>query len=134
MSRVLTGEGPWPRIMGSLFIPKQDTRPMTKIITIQSQQRWEYSFEARRTEASLLAVLNELGQKGWELVNAVCYKDAKGVATWGAYLKRPSAAPGAQPGQHEGAVHAAHTTQPDGKTDPLQRFDLSGNEFNLKTE
>ena len=63
---------------------------MTKIVTIQSQQRWDYCFEMRRTEASLLATLIELGQQGWELTDAMTYKDAKGVASWGAFLKRPA--------------------------------------------
>jgi hypothetical protein len=50
---------------------------MTKVVTVQSQQRWEYCFEVRRTEAALLIQFNELGQHGWELVNAICYKDPK---------------------------------------------------------
>lgn len=107
---------------------------MTKIVTVQSQQRWEYWFEARRTEAALLSVINDLGQQGWELVNAVCYKDAKGIAAWGAYLKRPSAAPLVQPGQPTAAAaHSTPSAQADNKVDPLQRFDLSGDEFQLKT-
>jgi hypothetical protein len=108
---------------------------MTKIVTIQSQQRWEYWFECRRTEAALLAALNEVGQQGWELVNAVCYKDAKGIATWGAYLKRPSAAQAVQPGQQTApTAHATPSARPEGKADPLKGFDLSGDEFQLKTE
>jgi hypothetical protein len=108
---------------------------MTRIITIQSQQRWEYCFEARRTEAALLGVLNDLGQQGWELVSAVCYKDPKGTPTWGAYLKRPNAGQTAQPDQQPAAAaHPTPSTQPEGKSDPLRGFDLSGDEFQLKTE
>jgi len=108
---------------------------MTKIVTVQSQQRWEYSFEARRTEAALLGVLNELGQQGWELANAVCYKDGKGAVLWGAYLKRPSAGQVVQPSQQTPvSAHLTPSPQADNKADPLQRFDLSGDEFQLKTQ
>ena len=107
---------------------------MTKIITVQSQQRWEYCFEARRTEAALLSVLNELGQQGWELVDAVHYKDIKGITTWGAFLKRPSAGQAAPTGQQAAAAHAAPVKQPDAQPGALQGFDLSGDEFQLKTE
>jgi hypothetical protein len=107
---------------------------MTKIITVQSQQRWEYCFESRRTEAALLAVLNDLGQQGWELTNAICYKDQKGIVAWGAYLKRPSTAQVVPSGPPAVAAHSTPSTQPDGKADPLQRFDLSGVEFQLKKE
>ena len=107
---------------------------MNKIVTVQSQQRWEYYFESRRTEAALLSVINELGQQGWELVNAVPYKDPKGVATWGAYLKRPSTGPVVQPGQPTAAAaHSTPSTQAENKSDPLKGFDLSGDEFKLKT-
>ena len=108
---------------------------MTKIVTVQSQQRWDYCFESRRTETALVAMLNELGQQGWELVDAMYFKDAKGIMAWGAFLKRPSVGPGARAGQQ--AAAAAQATPPtptENKPGPLQGFDLSGEEFQLKTE
>ena len=103
---------------------------MTKIVTVQSQQRWDYSFESRRTEVSLLATLNELGQQGWELVDAMTYKDAKGIVSWGAYLKRPSVAQTTAPSQPAvAAVVSAHVNHADNKPQPLQGFDLSGDDF-----
>ena len=56
---------------------------MTRTVTVQAQQRWDYNFESRRTEASLLTALNDLGQQGWEVVNALYYKDIKGIMVWG---------------------------------------------------
>jgi hypothetical protein len=107
---------------------------MTRVVTVQSQQRWEYHFEARRTETSLLNAINELGQQGWELVDAMCYKDPKAVITWGAFLKRPSIPQTGQPAQQAAAIpHQAASAPSNGKHDPLQRFDLSGDEFQLKT-
>jgi len=108
---------------------------MTKIVTVQSQQKWEYGFESRRTETSLLAAINELGQQGWELVNTLCYKDIKGIIAWGAFLKRPSAGPVPPSGNHTSAAsHPAPSSPPADKPGPLQGFDLSGDEFKLKTE
>jgi hypothetical protein len=106
---------------------------MTKIVTVQCQQRWDYYFETRRTEASLVVVLNELGQQGWEAVSVMPYKDAKGVAAWGAYLKRPSVAPAPQPAPHMAAAASAASSQNGQAADPLQKFDLSGDEFKLKS-
>jgi hypothetical protein len=111
---------------------------MTKIVTVQCQQRWEYYFETRRTEASLVVALNELGQQGWEAVSVTPYKDAKGVAAWGAYLKRPSAGPAVQAGQsgiHTGlSAVAATASAASPPHDSLHKFDLSGDEFQLKSE
>ena len=108
---------------------------MNKIVTVQSQQKWDYCFESRRTETSLLALLNELGQRGWELVDAINYKDAKGLATWGAFLKRPSTGQAIPPGQQMAAAAPATSTGPtENKPGPLHGFDLSGDEFQLKTE
>jgi hypothetical protein len=110
---------------------------MTKVVTVQAQQKWDYCFESRRTETSLMAVLNELGQQGWELVNAIYFKDMKGIMAWGGFLKRPSVGqtPASPPAQH---VSAAAQSTPAGvsesKAGSLNGFDLSGNEFQLKTE
>jgi hypothetical protein len=109
--------------------------PMTKVVTVQSQQRWDYYFESRRTETSLVVILNELGQQGWELVNAITYKDAKGIVSWGAFLKRPSVGQAIAPGQPAAAAAPATPSSPaEDKPKPLDGFDLSGDEFQLKTE
>jgi hypothetical protein len=110
---------------------------MTKIVTVQSQQRWDYCYEMRRTEAALIVVLNELGQQGWEAVAAMPFKDAKGIASWGAFMKRPSV--GQTTSQTHPAVAVASSppassNQTNDKPEPLQGFDLSGEEFQIKTE
>jgi hypothetical protein len=105
---------------------------MSKVVTLQAQQRWDYCFECRRTETSLITLLADLGQQGWELVTAMPYKDAKGIMTWGAFLKRPSAGPVAAPAQHAAAPAAAPAA--DEKPAPLQGFDLDGEEFAIKSE
>jgi len=109
---------------------------MTRIVTVQSQQRWDYCFETRRTETSLLATLNELGQQGWELVDAMMYKDAKGIVSWGAFLKRPSVAQTIAPGQPAAAAAPSTPSSQAEKKNPgpLQGFDLSGDDFQLKTQ
>jgi hypothetical protein len=107
---------------------------MTRVVTVQSQQRWEYHFEARRTETSLLNAINDLGQQGWELVEAMCYKDPKAVVTWGAFLKRPSISQTVQPAQQAAATpHQTAAAPANDKASPHEGFDLSGNEFQLKT-
>lgn len=110
---------------------------MTKIVTLQSQQKWDYFFESRRTETSLILALNEYGQQGWELVDVLYYKDPKGIMAWGAFLKRPNAGQAPTPGQT--AAAAAHATsaspgQAEAKTGALQGFDLSGDEFQIKSD
>jgi hypothetical protein len=64
---------------------------MSKTVTIQAQQRWDYCLESRKTESSLLNSLTNLGQQGWEVIDVLYYKDLKGIMTWTAFLKRPSA-------------------------------------------
>ena len=108
---------------------------MTKIITVHAQQKWDYCFETRKTETSLLISLNKFGQEGWELVEVLYYKDLKGVMTWTAFLKRPSiaqvSASGPQPAVAAASAPAGQTEQqPAGP----QGFDLSGDEFPLKAE
>lgn len=108
---------------------------MSRVVTIQAQQRWDYTFELRRTEASILVTLNELGQQGWELVNITYYKDLKGIMGWGAFLKRPSVTPSARStGDSTLATQLSSTTLPTGKPPSPQGFDLSGDEFPLKNE
>jgi hypothetical protein len=106
---------------------------MAKTVTIQAQQKWDYCVESRRTESSLLSTLNDQGQRGWELVNVLHHKDPKGETCWTGFLKRPSTA--AQAGQAAGnTATTLATAQPEEKADGLQGFDLSGEEFALKTD
>jgi hypothetical protein len=108
---------------------------MSRTVTIQAQQKWEFHFESRRTETSLLITLNDLGQHGWELVDVLYYKDIKGIMTWGAFLKRPSITPAGKPGEDSTiAARPAPSEPPKGKPSPPQGFDLEGDEFQLKTE
>ena len=110
---------------------------MSRVATVHAQQRWEYTFECRRTEASIVVTLNELGQQGWELVNVVYYKDLKGIMGWGAYLKRPCAASSAHStGDSAIATNLSSLRLPVEKEKPSspEGFDLSGDEFPLKEE
>ncbi len=107
---------------------------MTKTVVVHSQQRWEYCYEFRRTETSLVHTLNELGQQGWELVDVLYYKDMKGIMTWGAFMKRPSTGTAAVAGQAGAAATHAPAEQTDEKTAALQGFDLSGDEFPVKAD
>ncbi len=108
---------------------------MTKIVTIQSQQKWDYCIETRKTETALLNALNDLGQHGWELVNVLFHKDLKGDMAWTAFLKRPSVGQAAAPGQQTAtAAKSTPSGQAEEKPAPLQGFDLSDNEFQLKKD
>jgi hypothetical protein len=111
---------------------------MAKTVVIQGQQKWEYCFESRRTDNALLTVLTDLGQRGWELVNVMHHKDPKGETSWTAFLKRPSVGPGpsASPSGQSTATLAvpAPTGQAEDKGGALQGFDLSGDEFQLKSD
>jgi hypothetical protein len=128
------------RRAASLFISSHSSSPnredfaMTKMVTVQAQQKWEYCFETARTENSLLVKLNDLGQHGWDLQQVLYFKDMKGVMIWMAYLKRPSAgqAP-ARPG--ETAIHSEVHAAPvpaGAEKPPLDGFNLDGAEFELK--
>ena len=101
---------------------------MTKIATVQAQQKWDYCFESRRTENALLIALNDQGQRGWELVNVLHHKDPKGETAWTAFLKRPNVGQAPAPGQQAAASKPAEEKPPQ-----PQGFDLSGDEFQLKT-
>jgi hypothetical protein len=108
---------------------------MTKTVTIQAQQKWDYCSESRRTENSLLIALNDLGQRGWELVHVLHHKDPKGEMSWTALLKRPSVGqappPAPQPAPAAVAVPSAQTEE---KPAPPQSTDPGGNEYQLKTD
>lgn len=109
---------------------------MTKVATVQAQQKWDYCSAARRTESTLVAAINELGQTGWELVNILNHKDAKGETLWTAFLKRPGVAQASAP-IPQVATTAEKTVfagQAKAIADSPQGFDLSGDEFQLKTD
>ena len=109
---------------------------MPKTAIVHAQQKWDYCCESRRTENSMLATLNELGQRGWELVDVIFHKDLKGEVAWTAFLKRASVSPSAVPGQSSAAMAAAagQATKPPEQSGTLKGFDLSDNEFQLKTD
>jgi hypothetical protein len=106
---------------------------MSKTPVVQAQQRWDYLYFTRKSEPSLFNELCTLGQEGWELVNTHYYKDAKGVMTWLAILKRPSA--GTAPGSQARVQPAAEAeSSPEAAAPEPQGFDLSGGIFDVKKE
>jgi hypothetical protein len=106
----------------------QEVPAMAKTVVVHAQQKWDYCFESRRTENALLVALAERGQHGWEAVNVLNHKDPKGETTWTAFLKRPSVGQSPGPGPQAAAKPAEEqSSQPQG-------FDLSGDQFQLKTE
>jgi hypothetical protein len=108
---------------------------MTKIVTIQAQQRWDYAYESRRTEHSLLTTLNDLGQQGWELVDVLYHKDPKGEMLWTAVLKRPSLGQSPIGGVVSETATAPLPPPPVVEKPPeFQGFDLSGDAFQIKGE
>jgi len=66
---------------------------MTKMVTVQAQQMWEYTSITRKTADYLVAELNEIGKLGWELVGTSYHKEVKTSLgesfCWTAILKRP---------------------------------------------
>lgn len=108
---------------------------MSKTVTIQAQQRWDYCYESRRTENALLIALNERGQEGWEMVNAVHHRDPKGEMAWTAFLKRPSAGHAPAAAQSSAALTTPQPPADSAEKQPeFQGFDLSGDAFPLKEE
>jgi hypothetical protein len=108
---------------------------MAKTVIIQAQQKWDYRSETRRTDASLVVTLNELGQSGWEVIDVLYHKDPKGEMAWTAILKRPNA--GATANQ-QGTGASSAVLQPAGviptSHQELRGFDLSENEFRLRQD
>jgi hypothetical protein len=100
---------------------------MTKVVTIHAQQKWDHCTETRRSENAISIAIGERGQLGWELVSIIHYKDPKGEIAWTAFMKRPSV------GQAPGPVGQTAAKQAESPAQP-QGFDLSGDEFKLKTE
>ncbi|MCR4411434.1 MAG: hypothetical protein NUV77_03295 [Thermoguttaceae bacterium] len=106
---------------------------MSKTPVVHAQQRWDYLYFTRKSEPSLYNELCTLGQEGWELVNTHYYKDAKGVMTWLAILKRPSV--GASPSSQARVQPSAETEpHPEAAAHEPQGFDLSGDIFDVKKE
>ncbi len=109
---------------------------MTKTVTVQAQQKWEYCYLTRKTEGPLLAELNVLGQEGWEMITLIYYKDLKGAMEWTAFLKRPSTGEGPKPaGQAAPAVFQPSDAPAKATPAPgagLQGFDLSDEEFKME--
>lgn len=108
---------------------------MTKVVTIRAQQKWDHCSETCKTETYLLTTVNDRGQAGWELVDVVHHKDAKGEMCWTAFLKRPSAEQSPQPEQQAAtstkSVSSGQATAPPSQP---QGFDLSGEEFSVRGE
>ncbi len=65
--------------------------------------KWEYLSLTRVSEAALVESLNQIGQDGWELVNAAQYRDVQGMLSWTAILKRPAGGEAARTVTHETA-------------------------------
>ena len=108
---------------------------MAKMVSIQGQQRWEYCIETRFTETPFLAILNERGQEGWEAVNVMHHKDAKGSNVWTVVLKRPSVGPAPPPDEQPATSAASAPDEPPAEQPGQpQGFDLSDQEFQLKKE
>lgn len=108
---------------------------MTKVATVQAQQKWDYCSASRRTENTLVAAVNELGQSGWELVSVIQHKDGKGELLWTGFLKRPGLGQTPAPGSQTAAIaKPAPVGQAKEAATPLQGFDLSGDEFAVKTD
>jgi hypothetical protein len=105
---------------------------MTKMVTVQAQQRWEYSLETRKSESALLLRLNAMGEQGWEAVDVLYYKDAKGIMSWTAFLKRPSATHAAGQAATNGNSAMAMPSPAKAPTPP--GFELSADDFPLKPE
>ncbi|MBN1393577.1 MAG: hypothetical protein JW959_00905 [Pirellulales bacterium] len=107
---------------------------MTKIVTIEAQQKWEYRLESRKTESSLLKTLNELGQQGWELVEVLYYKDLKAIMTWTGFMKRPCVPQPQQGGEGSAILTKAEPLDESAPLGNEKGFDLSGDEFPLAEE
>ncbi len=106
-----------------------------KTVVVHSQQKWEYLLSSRRSETTLAYALNEVGQQGWELVTVVQHKDAQGLPSWTAFLKRPSGgqAPKAAPLDTAAATPESGLTAAREAISP-PGFDLSGDTFEIKKE
>lgn len=108
---------------------------MTKTAVVHAQQRWEYLYFTRKSENALYTELCTVGQEGWELVATHYYKDAKGIMTWIAFLKRPSAGPGAtQAAKSHTADSAASQPATQPEVPQPKGFDLSGDVFEIRKE
>jgi hypothetical protein len=115
---------------------------MTKTVTVQAQQKWEYLGLTRKSVTYLVGEINVFGQEGWELVSVFYYKDMKGLWCWTGFLKRPCTGQSSTPAGIEQAELPADepptTDQPPKKTEEppasSEGFDLGGDEFKIHSE
>jgi hypothetical protein len=109
---------------------------MAKTPIVHAQQRWEYLTVIRRSEKYLTDELNDVGQKGWELVSILYDRDAKGELFWGGFLKRPATQQAQPAAQQKPAAEAQapREAQEAELADVSERFDLSGDEFQIREE
>jgi hypothetical protein len=104
---------------------------MTKTVTVQAQQKWEYLALTRKSETYMLAEINVLGQDGWELVSVFYYKDMKGLWCWTAFLKRPSTGQAPTPTPVAAAEEPEAPVAASPQPTPAGGFDLDGDEFKV---
>jgi hypothetical protein len=111
---------------------------MTKMATVQAQQRWEYMSISRKTESYLAGELNILGQDGWELVTINYARGKKEEMFWTAFLKRPAAGHAAPVTTQQAAPARHDPTVPDPGVqksfESLEGFDLDGDTFTIHEE
>jgi hypothetical protein len=98
---------------------------MSKTATVHAQQRWEYMELTRKTQAYLVAELNELGQAGWELVSVTKHKEARAGSGeawfWTAFVRRPQAGHvPSGPGQEKAAAAAAAPISKPARLEPSE--------------
>jgi hypothetical protein len=107
---------------------------MAKIVTVQGQQKWECCLETRKTENSLLAEVNRLGQEGWEVLSVLYYKDIKAAMCWTAFLKRPTTGQAPPAATAEKAAVLQPAAKAEGPSAAAGGFDLSDEDFKLASE
>lgn len=102
----------------------------TRTVTIQAQQKWEYNCLTRKTEATLINELNQMGQEGWEVITVLYYKDIKSIMAWTAFVKRPSSGDAPKPAQ---AAMGGGLSAPAKKDVPSpEGFDLGEDDFKME--
>ena len=108
---------------------------MSKTVTIQAQQKWEYTLVTRKTETAMLIELNVLGQDGWEMVDMLFYKNLKGVMEWTAFLKRPCTGQTTVKQAAEKGPVVLQPTDAPAKSEPTEGgFDLGEEDFKFESE
>lgn len=105
-----------------------------KTVVVQAQQKWEALTLTRYSETTLTISVNEAGQEGWELVNAVQYKDMKGSSCWTAFLKRPCASQVAKAAAQDSSMPVAQALEKAGPEAGGPHFELNGDGYDVKKE